>query len=279
MIIITTAIEMTNYVNSALRNGVEVGLVPTMGALHQGHLSLIDRAKKENQLVVVSIFVNPVQFNRKEDLEKYPRTFELDKTLLEQASVDALFYPSVNEIYPIDKKLVYDMDGLDASMEGPNRPGHFNGVIQAVTRLLDIVQPTRAYFGEKDFQQLAIIKHMTQKLGYNLEIIGCPTLREADGLAMSSRNVLLRPDERKKASVIFQVLSQLKKEAQTKSIMSLKEEAIDVLKKVKGSKLEYLELVNPDTLEPVDDSIDGSVQACVAIWLGGVRLIDNMQVK
>ena len=194
MKIITTAHEMSAYSLSRREKRLTIGFVPTMGALHEGHLSLIRNAKQSADIVVVSIFVNPTQFNNSSDLDKYPRTFETDKKLLLNEGIDVLFFPTVDEIYPSPETKTYNLDGLDAQMEGPNRPGHFNGVVQVVTRLFEIIKPHVAYFGEKDFQQLAIIRHMTAKLGYDIDIEGMSTIREESGLAMSSRNVRLSPE-------------------------------------------------------------------------------------
>lgn len=280
MRVITTAKPMMDFAEDVKSNGKSIGFVPTMGALHQGHLSLIKAAKEENEAVVVSVFVNPTQFNNATDLEKYPRTFDEDKRLLEQAGVDIMFFPSVSEIYPneMGNTPVFDLDGLDSTMEGPNRPGHFNGVVQVVMRLFDLVRPSAAFFGEKDFQQLAIIKHMTRKLRYDVNIVGCPTVRESDGLAMSSRNVRLTDNGRKLAPVIFNTLNQLQSEMQNNSSSSAISKAENKLSSNSDIKLEYLELVNPQTLQPATDDSE-AIQACIAAWIDDVRLIDNMRVK
>lgn len=279
MKIITIASEMMEFATAQKAEGVTIGFVPTMGALHEGHTSLIRAAKQDNDIVVVSVFVNPTQFNQAADLEKYPRTFNSDKSLLKQESVDIMFFPSVSEVYPDSKTPSYEMDGLDEGMEGANRPGHFNGVIQVVTRLFELIKPSTAYFGEKDFQQLAIIRHMTNKLGYPIDIVGCPTQREDDGLAMSSRNTRLTKHGRITANQISKSLILAKTHlAQEKSLS-------EVIKTIKADltsnpdiKLEYLDLVNPTTLKPTSDE-DPAIQVCIAAWVDGVRLIDNMRVK
>lgn len=276
---ITTAKEMIAFSDSRGAAGERVGFVPTMGALHAGHLSLVETARSMNDLVVVSVFVNPTQFNDPKDLEKYPRTLDSDTELLEKSGVDVLFYPSVEEIYPDKTEVVYELDGLDQTMEGPNRPGHFNGVVQVVTRLFDIVKPNSAFFGEKDFQQLSIIRHMAAKLGYSIEIIGCPTMREQSGLAMSSRNMRLSESGHEVAAHISRSLKEIANrisggerpsDVLTTVLNNLsKEEEIDV---------EYLALADPITLQPATNN-SASIRACIAAYVEGVRLIDNMQVK
>ena len=256
-----------------------IGFVPTMGALHEGHLSLVRNAKRSGDIVVVSIFVNPTQFNNSSDLDKYPRTFETDKKLLLNEGIDVLFFPTVDEIYPSPETKSYNLDGLDAQMEGPNRPGHFSGVVQVVSRLFDLVKPHVAYFGEKDFQQLAIIRHMTTKLGYDIQIQGGNTVREKSGLAMSSRNVRLSPKGLEVASQLSSVLSHMKERISFGATPSMaKQMAIDHLNNVDGIHVEYLEMIDPRTLRPIDDHAD-QIQACVAAQVEGVRLIDNMRVK
>lgn len=255
-----------------------VGLVPTMGALHKGHLALVERARAENDRVVVTVFVNPIQFNNATDLQRYPRTFEADRDLLEKAGVDVMFFPSVDEVYPTSERITYDLDGLDASMEGPLRPGHFHGVVQVVSRFFELVRPTTAYFGEKDFQQLAIIRHMMRKLGHDVRVVGCPTVREDSGLAMSSRNQLLTEEWAERAPLIYQVLSSIGSELDTKGTSKTRARSMETLDNA-GFRTEYVELVHPDTLKPIGEGAAGPVQACVAAWAGDVRLIDNLRVK
>lgn len=279
MKIITTAAEMMKFASEQQNDGSTVGFVPTMGALHRGHASLIRIAREHNAKTVVSVFVNPTQFNETSDLQNYPRTFDDDKALLEQEDVDVMFFPSADEVYPDSNLKHYKMDGLDEGMEGPNRPGHFNGVVQVVTRLFDLVKPTNAYFGEKDFQQLAIIKHMSQKLGYAVNVVGCPTIREADGLALSSRNTRLTTSGNQVANLIAQSLFQMKEGfdngLNTDQVIELAEEELN---RNANIDLEYLELVNPNTLLPATNHTS-SIQACIAAWVDGVRLIDNLRVK
>lgn len=270
---------MTAFCQARKARGISIGFVPTMGALHQGHLSLVQQASNTCDAVVVSIFVNPTQFNDTSDLEKYPRTFDADRSMLEDAGVTALFYPSVDEIYPKREPTNYDLDGLDQLMEGPSRPGHFNGVVQVVTRLFDIVEPEMAFFGEKDFQQLAIIRHMSTKLGYRVKIFGCPTIRERSGLAMSSRNVRLSESGKRSASALSRSLEQIKQRlSEGANVVDAIKPATDQLKQENGVELEYLELVDVVTLHKATNETP-SIQACVAAYVEGVRLIDNMQVK
>ena len=276
--IIDTADEMLEFSDFIISNGKTIGFVPTMGALHEGHATLIKQAKAECDVIVVSVFVNPTQFNDKSDLENYPRTFDADKQLLDTLGVDVMFYPSASEIYPNGTQHSYNLDGLDAMMEGPKRPGHFNGVVQVVMRLFDLTRPTMAYFGEKDFQQLAIISHMTKKLGYSTKIIGCPTIREENGLAMSSRNRRLSVEGRKNAAVIFSVLQSIERELLSSDLAAAKKKALSNLSSATGLELEYLEFVNPNTLQLASDNSE-SIQACIAAWIEGVRLIDNLRVK
>lgn len=278
MQVITTVSEMGRWSAERRSEGRSIGLVPTMGALHSGHMSLVGKAADNCDLVVVSVFVNPIQFNSSSDLDRYPRTFDADRDMLSAAGADIMFFPSVQEVYPEDGVTEYDLDGLDAHMEGPNRPGHFNGVVQVVTRLFDIVQPSAAFFGEKDFQQLAIIRHMAQRLGYGVKVVGCATVREDDGLAMSSRNRLLTPEWRSRANVLFEVLEDSMGLIQEKGIAHTREHALRRMEE-EGLRPEYFELVRPDLLQPVTDDWDGPVQACVAAWAGEVRLIDNLRVK
>lgn len=249
-----------------------------MGALHEGHASLIRKAKADCDIVIVSVFVNPTQFNNKSDLENYPRTFEADHQLLASLGVAVMFYPSASEIYPSNTQQTHDLDGLDTLMEGPNRPGHFQGVVQVVTRLFDLIEPNTAYFGKKDFQQLAIIRHMSKKLGYATKIVGCATMREESGLAMSSRNSRLSEQGRKNASVIFSVLRSIERDLRDSNLAEVKEKATSKLNSASGLKLEYLEFVEPTTLLPASDN-SKAIQACVAVWTEDVRLIDNLRVK
>ena len=257
-----------------------MGLVPTMGALHAGHLSLIERARKECGFVVVSVFVNPTQFNNPDDLRTYPRTVEADCAKLEEAGVDVAFVPSVDEIYPEPDTRVFDLGPVAEVMEGAMRPGHFNGVAQIVSKLFDYVEPDKAYFGEKDFQQIAVIRRMVEIEGFNVEIVPCPIKREADGLAMSSRNVRLTPEQRELAPVIHQVLTDNADMAKDGlDLQSLRDMVVEELNSYDGMEVEYYEIVDPITLQPLEnwaDAKNGAV-GCITVWLGDVRLIDNIK--
>ena len=260
------------------RGGVKVGLVPTMGALHEGHLSLVDRSCRENDVTVVSVFVNPTQFNNPDDLRTYPRTEEADCALLEKAGVDIAFVPSVEEIYPEPDTRSFDLGTVAEVMEGAMRPGHFNGVAQIVSRLFAMVEPDRAYFGEKDYQQIAVIRRMAQTEGFTgIEIVACPICRAADGLALSSRNVRLTPEQRAQAPLIHSVLAasvDAAREGQTPA--RVERSVIDRLNANPMMKVEYFNIVNPRTLLPVADWKEGAT-GCVTVWMGDVRLIDNIQ--
>ncbi len=260
---------------SVLGCGEGVGFVPTMGALHAGHLSLVRRAREECQIVAVSVFVNPTQFNDPEDLRRYPRTPEADLELLSAAGADIVFMPSVDEIYPESDTRVFDFGMLDKVMEGATRPGHFNGVAQVVSRLFNLVQPERAYFGEKDFQQIAIIRQMVHQLDMPVRIISVPIVREEDGLAMSSRNALLSPAARKSAPLIYRALTEGVAYAETHAPAEVEQFVIDMIDANPELKVIYFNLVDSQTLQPVS-SWDGSVRGCVAVQAGNVRLIDNV---
>ncbi|MEG1838499.1 MAG: pantoate--beta-alanine ligase [Bacteroidaceae bacterium] len=266
---------------SALKaQGKKIGLVPTMGALHNGHASLVKRSVKENDITVVSVFVNPTQFNDKTDLIKYPRTLEADSKLLEEAGASFVFAPSVEEMYPQEDTRIFSFAPLDTVMEGAFRPGHFNGVAQIVSKLFDAVKPHRAYFGEKDFQQLAIIREMVKQLGFNIEIVGCPIVREEDGLALSSRNARLTADERKIALKISQTLFKSRTFAATHSIKETQQWVETEIEKEPGLRLEYFEIVDGNTLQTVEKWEDTSyVVGCITVFCGSVRLIDNIKYK
>ena len=257
-----------------------IGFVPTMGALHDGHLSLIHMAKRQNDLVVCSIFVNPTQFNDKDDLNKYPRPIDNDIQLLEDIRCDILFNPSVNEVYPTSlENIQIDLQGLDHVMEGASRPGHFHGVVQVVHRLLDLVQPTHLYMGQKDFQQFCIIRHMIQSLNLSVHLHMCPIIREQDGLAMSSRNIRLSPTGRRQSSFLFKSLTLLKEQVKTNSLSVSINKAKDLLKK-QNLDVEYLEVVDAHSLEPVKDfDHPNPIVACLVVRIDGVRLLDNMIIK
>jgi pantoate--beta-alanine ligase len=252
-----------------------------MGALHEGHLSLVKLAKKQSDIVVVSIFVNPTQFNNSKDLENYPITLHEDIKLLEDEQCDILFCPETSEMYPegnITKK--YPLNGLDKTLEGEKRPGHFDGVCTIVNHLFDILTPNKAFFGEKDFQQLAIIKHLVKELALEIDIVGCPTVRDADGLAKSSRNKLLSSSEREKASLIYESLNKAKTFFPQKEIVDLKSMVENEIDRCKEMILDYVEIVNPDTLIPLEKSNTlEKAHILIAAYLGNVRLIDNMPLN
>lgn len=274
---ISTVAELRAAVAKAKENGAKVGLVPTMGALHAGHKSLIDRARRECDFVVVSVFVNPTQFNNANDLQTYPRTVEADCRLLDAAGVDVAFVPSVEEVYPEPDTRQFELGSVAEVMEGAMRPGHFNGVCQVVSKLFDFATPDKAYFGEKDFQQIAVIRKMVELINSSVEIISCPIMREPDGLALSSRNVRLSDEQRAAAPQIHEILSdnaELAGEGVT-DVEALKEMVVTELNAIDGMEVEYYEIVDPITLQQTDN-ISEAV-GCVTVWMGDVRLIDNIK--
>lgn len=281
MEIIRTVSRLSEAVATARAKGCSIGLVPTMGALHAGHRSLVERARAENDIVVVSVFVNPTQFNNADDLRTYPRTEEADTALLEACGVDYAFIPSVSEIYPEPDTRVFDLGPVAEVMEGAMRPGHFNGVAQIVSKLFALAKPTRAYFGEKDFQQIAVIRRMVELEGFDLEIVPCPIVRETDGLALSSRNVRLSPEARAIAPQIHRILEEsVAIKAQGKGpreVASLTEAAINA---TEGLEAEYYQIVDARTMQPIErweDAGDCGAAGCVTVYCGGVRLIDNIK--
>lgn len=260
--------------------GKKVGLVPTMGALHAGHASLVKRSVNENEVTVVSVFVNPTQFNDKNDLVKYPRTLDADCKLLEVCGATYAFAPSVEEMYPEPDTRQFSYAPLDIVMEGAFRPGHFNGVCQIVSKLFEAVKPHRAYFGEKDFQQLAIIREMVRQMQFDLEIVGCPIVREEDGLALSSRNARLSAEERENALKISQTLFKSRTFAATHTVGETLKFVEDAIAAVPGLRLEYFEIVDGNTLQKVDNWNQTSyVVGCITVFCGDVRLIDNIKYK
>ena len=262
-------------------SGKTIGFVPTMGALHEGHKSLVERCVAENDICVVSIFVNPTQFNNLTDLEKYPRNLEQDAELLKNIGCSIIFAPEPEEIYQpeeMNAPFEFDFGGLDRVMEGKFRSGHFNGVVQIVSKLFQLVQPDKAYFGEKDFQQLAIIHRMVKVLHIPIEIIDCPIIRERSGLALSSRNERLTEEQRKKAVEISKVLSESRNFAAQLSPIELTQWVVDLINLVPGLEVEYYEIVNITTLQPVYSWSEPAV-GCIAVYCGEVRLIDNIQYK
>lgn len=260
--------------------GKQVGFVPTMGALHTGHKALVEISVKENDVTVVTVFVNPAQFNDPEDFERYPRDSRADIHFLEQIlnEADIVYLPETRSIYPDDTLINYDLDGLDLTMEGEFRPGHFSGVANVVCRFFEIVKPARAYFGEKDFQQYVIIRHLAKIMGSSIDIIPVSTVREPDGLALSSRNVLLNPEERETASKIFRVLQKATLLMDGKSISELKEWVNNTLDRDPLIRVEYFEIVDTTTLKPASNwGQKVNMVGCIAAWVGGVRLIDNIR--
>lgn len=280
MKLIQTIQELRTELDALRKEGKTIGLVPTMGALHAGHASLVKRAVAENDVVVVSDFVNPTQFNDKNDLLKYPRTLDADCKLLEECGASFVFAPSVEEIYPEPDTRQFSYAPLDTVMEGKFRSGHFNGVCQIVSKLFLIVEPTRAYFGEKDFQQLAIIREMVRKYPFNLEIVGCPIVREADGLALSSRNARLSDEQRIQALQISKTLFASVEYAQTHTLAETKAFVESAISTAEGLRLEYFEIVDGNSLQTVCDWKDGSyIVGCITVFCGEVRLIDNIKYK
>lgn len=263
----------------AVRNG-KIGFVPTMGALHEGHISLVSRARRECDTVVVSVFVNPTQFNDKTDLKNYPRTPEADAAMLAAAGVDFVLFPTVEEIYPEPDTRVFDFGKIDKVMEGATRPGHFNGVAQVVSRLFAIVEPDKAYFGEKDFQQIAVIRAMVRQLGLRVEIVDCPIVRDSDGLARSSRNTLLDKEHRAAAPHIYEVLSAAVGKVGEMSPAELSEWVTREVERNPLLKVIYFQAVDALSMQQVQ-SWDGSerVQGCIAVQAGAIRLIDNIKLK
>ena len=264
----------------AERTGKVVGFVPTMGALHQGHISLVERARKECDIVVVSVFVNPTQFNDKNDLKNYPRTPEADAAMLEAAGVDYVLFPSVEEIYPEPDTRVFDFGLIDKVMEGATRPGHFNGVAQVVSRLFAIVEPDKAYFGEKDFQQIAVIRAMCAQLGLSLEIVDCPIIRDTDGLARSSRNTLLTPEHRAAAPHIYEVLSAATTKLGEMTPQQLTAWVVEQVESNPLLKVISFQAVDALSLQQVENWADSNrIQGCIAVQAGEIRLIDNIKLK
>ncbi len=276
MFLTETRKELQNKLND-LRNLGTVGLVPTMGALHAGHISLVEQAVKENKSVVVTIFVNPAQFNDPKDLERYPRTLSNDLKLLEKTGCKLVFAPSVKEIYPEDDNRKFNFGMLETIMEGKYRPGHFNGVAQVVSRLFEMINPDKAYFGLKDFQQLAVIKSLVQQLQLPVEIVPCRIIREKSGLAMSSRNEMLSAEERKNAALISETLFKAKELSEQKSVQELAEWIWLTINKNQYLTVEYVEIVDDENLQHVENWNEKNTKVvCVAVYCGKVRLIDNI---
>lgn len=283
MYIVETQQELRSKINEYKQQQLTIGLVPTMGALHEGHLTLIKKCLSENDITVVSIFVNPTQFNNAEDLIKYPRNLAKDAQLLEQVGVDIVFAPSTEEMYDaeeLNSRFAFDFNGLDTVMEGAMRPGHFNGVVQIVSRLFHLVTPNKAYFGEKDFQQLAIIRHMTYHSSMsstfdNLTIVGCPIVRETSGLALSSRNERLSEQQKNIATNIYKTLNLSKNWANTCSVKEVEQKVIHTINSIEGLDVEYYCIVDKDSLQATN-TFHNAI-GCITVYCGDVRLIDNIQ--
>ena len=280
MLIVQTIAELKACLNGEREQGHSVGLVPTMGALHAGHASLVERSVKENDVTVVSIFLNPTQFNDKKDLERYPRTLEADCLLLEKCGAQVVFAPSVDEVYPEPDTRVFSYPPTDSVMEGAVRPGHFNGVCQIVSKLFDYVEPDRAYFGEKDYQQICVIRRMVEDLKMDINIVACPVIREESGLARSSRNTLLSDEERQLAAHIYSVLSESRKKQM--SVAETHDFVVSEIDAIEGLKVQYFSIVDGLTLADVSTWGDAeSVVGCITVYCGAVpiRLIDHIRYK
>lgn len=278
MKIVSKIQDLKGYLAQERLNNRRIGFVPTMGALHAGHLSLVKRCVDENDICVVSVFVNPTQFNDKKDLETYPRTLEKDCELLQSAGCDYVFAPSVEEMYPEPDTRVFDFGKVMQVMEGARRPGHFNGVAQVVSKLFYIVEPDNAYFGEKDFQQIAVIRAMVKQLGLSVKINDCPILREADGLAMSSRNTRLTLELRQKAPLIARTLKESTNFAPAKGVQEVIDYVVNTINQEPDMEVEYFEIVDGNTLESIKDWKDTDYPVgCITVYCGEVRLIDNIK--
>lgn len=280
MEIVKSITLLDDVLNAFRKKGKTIGLVPTMGALHEGHAALVKRCVAENDIAVVSVFVNPTQFNNPEDLRLYPRTLEADCALLEKLDVDVVFAPDVDEMYPEPDTRVFDFGMLDKVMEGRFRPGHFNGVAQIVSKLFYAVKPDKAYFGEKDFQQLAIIREMVKQLQIPVEIIAVPIVREQSGLALSSRNMRLTPQQRETASEIFKTLEMSADLIEKQSVEDVKKFVVNRINNHDALSVEYFEIVDGETLQAISDWTDSQyIVGCIAVFCGEVRLIDNIRYK
>lgn len=277
MTICGTIVEVSRLLEEYRKQGEVLGFVPTMGALHEGHLSLLAESKKQCSISICSIFVNPTQFNDKKDLERYPRMPEKDCEMLEKAGCDVVFMPDVKEMYPEPDTRIFDFGTLDKVLDGAHRPGHFNGVGQVVSKLFDIIKPHRAFFGLKDYQQVLIIKNLVKQLHLPVEIVACPILREADGLAMSSRNMLLSPEERKAASLIPKLMQESKELSGKLPLGEIKNKLLEEIKTEPLLKADYIEFCNADTLESISEIKQAEKIICLAaIFSGKIRLIDNI---
>ena len=275
-------VELQNELNAARNAGKSIGFVPTMGALHEGHASLIKRSVQDNDITIVSVFLNPTQFNDKADLERYPKTLDEDVRLAEACGADYVFAPAVEEIYPEPDTRVFEFPPVTTVMEGARRPGHFNGVCQVVSRLFTIVAPDNAYFGEKDWQQIAVIKQLVDYMNSNITIVECPIIREADGLAMSSRNKLLTKEERAIAPAIYQALKDSLDYSKTHSVEETHDKVVAEINAIDGLEVEYFEIVDGKTLLAVDDWMsEHGVVGCITVYCGmtPIRLIDHIRYR
>ncbi|MCH5231768.1 MAG: pantoate--beta-alanine ligase [Muribaculaceae bacterium] len=282
MKIIRTLYDMTEYRVQQRDRGASVGFVPTMGALHEGHMSLVKKAVEENMVTVVSVFVNPIQFNNKEDFAKYPRTEEEDFKLLASAGVDAVFAPTAEEIYPeenCDNK-EYALGTVAEVMEGKYRPGHFQGVARVLDILFRLVDPHRAYFGEKDFQQIAVVRNLVKSEGLKVEIVACPIKRANDGLALSSRNSRLSEEQRKAAPEIYETLKYSVEYSKDHSVRATHDTVVEHLDAIPGMRVEYFQIVDARTLQPVEEwEMSDWIVGCITVYVGDVRLIDNITYR
>ena len=278
--IFRSIVDLQNELFNYRKEGKKIGMVPTMGALHQGHASLVRRSVDDNDITVVSVFVNPTQFNDKNDLKNYPRTLEADCALLEECKADMVFAPSVEEMYPVEDKRVFEFPPVTTVMEGAHRLGHFNGVCQVVSRLFYIVRPTNAYFGEKDWQQIAVIKAMVKYLQLPVNIVECPIIRDQSGLALSSRNQLLSENERKIATNIFKYLDKSRAKAKKESVKQVHDFVVDNINAIEGLQVEYFEIVDGNTLLSISSWDESDyVVGCITVYCGSipVRLIDHIK--
>ncbi|MBR0490363.1 MAG: pantoate--beta-alanine ligase [Prevotella sp.] len=282
MKVFSKTVDIQNELFLLRKEGKSIGLVPTMGALHEGHASLVERSVKENDVTVVSVFLNPTQFNDKGDLERYPRTLDADCALLEKVGADIVYAPTVEEIYPTPDTRQFEFPPVSTVMEGAKRPGHFNGVCQVVSRLFYIVRPTRAYFGEKDWQQIAVVKQLVKFIGSPVQIVECPIVRDKDGLAKSSRNTLLADDERAIAPAIYKALKASVTYAKKHTVEQTHDKVVKDINAVDGLEVEYFEIVDGNTLQTISSWDDTSyVVGCITVYCGKtpIRLIDHIRYK
>lgn len=280
MKVVKKIVDLQNALFDERKAGRQVGLVPTMGALHEGHASLVRHSVQDNAVTVVSVFVNPTQFNDQGDLARYPRTLDADCALLEQCGADYVFAPDVDEMYPVPDRRQFEYPPVSTVMEGAHRPGHFNGVCQVVSRLFYIVRPDRAYFGEKDWQQIAVVKAMVRHLQLGVQIVECPIVREADGLAKSSRNTLLAPDERAIAPLIYKALKESVDYARTHTLKDTHDKVVADINAVDGLEVEYFSIVDGNTLQDVEQWQDSPyIVGCITVYCGKtpIRLIDHIK--